>query len=207
MVDVPWMFWEWLSGRLAFQAVGSAATYGRSKSQGTEGVRWDKVFADRSGGQELGGRVAGAQTQTPPTEPLMSQTCQPGEDARELFFTGSASGGTHIHSNFQVERAVTANLSEISVLQHWAMTSQPCGAELRVLIHQLVFFFLSLLCFLVCLMGSFLPTRWPSLATKHRQFIPPLFTPQGSWAFKAKELWQISTEQKHLLKIGFHNYK
>ena len=208
MLDVPWMFQEWLSGCLAFQAVGSAATYGRSKSQGTEGVRRHRVFADQSGGQELGGRVAGAQTQPPPKEHLTSQTCQPGEDAWELFFTGSASGGTHIHSNFQVERALSANLSEVSVLQHWAMTSQPCGDELRVLIYQLIFFFFpSLLCFLVCLMGSFLPTRWPSLATKHRQFIPPLFTPQGSWAFKAKELWQIAQKQKQLLKIGFYNYK
>ena len=70
-----------------------------------------------------------------------------------------------------------------------------------------LFFFLPFSCFLVCLMGSFLPTRWPSLATKHRQFIPPLFTPQGSWAFKAKELWQIAQKQKQLLKIGFYNYK
>lgn len=61
------------------------------------------------------------------------------------------------------------------------------------------FFFHSLLCFLVCLTGSFLPIRWPSLAAKHRQFIPPLFTPQGSWAFKAKELWQI-TETETAIK-------
>lgn len=98
--------------------MGSAATYGRSKNQGTEGVRWHKVFADQSGGQELGSRVAGAQTRPPPKEHLTSQTCQPGEDARELFFTGSALGGTHIHSSFQVEGAVSANLSDVSVLQH-----------------------------------------------------------------------------------------
>ena len=31
-------------------------------------MRWHRVFADRSGGQELGGRVAGAQTQPPPKD-------------------------------------------------------------------------------------------------------------------------------------------
>lgn len=40
---------------------------------------------NQSRGQELGGTVAGAQTQPPPEEHLLSQTCQRGKDARELF--------------------------------------------------------------------------------------------------------------------------
>lgn len=70
---------------LAFPDATAAGTSGRSNSQGTEGVRRHKVVADRSSGQELGGRVAGAQTQLPPEEHLMSQTCQRGTDAQELF--------------------------------------------------------------------------------------------------------------------------
>lgn len=46
---------------------------------------WHKVIADQSSGQELGGRLSGAQTRPPSKEHLMSQTCQRGRDARELF--------------------------------------------------------------------------------------------------------------------------
>lgn len=61
---------------------------------------------DLSSGQDLGGRVAGAHTQPPPKEHLMSQTCQQGKDARELF----------LQAQPQVERTFTAISSSSELL-------------------------------------------------------------------------------------------
>lgn len=61
---------------------------------------------DQSSGQELGGRVAGAHTLLPPKEHLMSQTCQQGKDAGELF----------LQAQPQVERTFTAISSSSELL-------------------------------------------------------------------------------------------
>lgn len=44
-----------------------------------------QLIDDRSSGQELGGRVAGGSDSAAPQERTMSQTCQQGKNARELF--------------------------------------------------------------------------------------------------------------------------
>lgn len=70
------------------------------------GSKMGQFIDDQSSGQQLGGKVAGAQTQLPPEEHLPSQTCQQGKDARELF----------LQAQPQIERTFTAISSSSELL-------------------------------------------------------------------------------------------
>lgn len=70
------------------------------------GSEMGQFINDLSSGQQLGGRVPGAQTQLPPKEHLISQTCQRGKYARELF----------LQAQPQVERTFTAISSSSELL-------------------------------------------------------------------------------------------
>lgn len=65
-----------------FQAVGRVGLGPRWKKQelgklgGEMGQFLSKTSSAQPSGQELGGRVTGAQGQPPPAEHLLSQTCQ-----------------------------------------------------------------------------------------------------------------------------------
>lgn len=69
------------------------------------GSEMGQFIDDQSSGQELGVRVAGAQTQLSPKEHLMSHTCQRGKDTREIF----------LQAYLQIEHTLTAisSLSEL----------------------------------------------------------------------------------------------
>lgn len=50
------------------------------------GSEMGQFIDDQSSGQQLRGKVAGAQTQLPPKEHLVSQTCQQGEMPENSFY-------------------------------------------------------------------------------------------------------------------------
>lgn len=90
----------------------------KARTRGEIRSKIGQFIDDQSRGQ-LGGRVAGVQTQLPRKEHLVSQTCQRGKDARELF----------LQAQPQVERTFTAISSLSELLLQTSKKSVSCNIE------------------------------------------------------------------------------